>query len=127
MLVVAALLNGCGSGASAATQAGVTLNSFSIKLDQASLPAGMVRFNATNAANVKHELVLLRTDAPDDKLPVSADGEASENGKVGEIEEFAGPNVTRSHTFALTSGHYVLICNISGHYQQGMHVGFSVQ
>jgi uncharacterized cupredoxin-like copper-binding protein len=26
----------------------------------------------------------------------------------------------------LAPGHYVAICNLPGHYQRGMHVGFSV-
>lgn len=117
----------CGSSASAAGHESASVDSYSIKLDQTTLPAGKVQFSVTNHAAVKHEFVLLRTDTADDQIPVDAQGAASEDGKLGEVSEFAGPNVTKIKTFTLTSGHYVVLCNIPTHYQQGMHAAFTVQ
>jgi uncharacterized cupredoxin-like copper-binding protein len=105
----------------------VTLNSFKINADQATVPAGKVTFNVTNLSSVQHEMILVRSDTPAYKLPVSGSGDASEDGKVGEVEKFAGPNVTHKETFTLKPGHYVLFCNVPTHYQQGMHFALTVQ
>ena len=46
-------------------------------------------------------------------------GEASEKGAKGEIEEIA-PGETKSLTLTLQKGHYALVCNLPGHYKAGM-------
>jgi len=122
----AAALAACSGGASGHPLA-VTLNSFKITADQSTVPAGKLTINATNLAAVNHELVLVRTHTPVDQLPVDSKGEASEDGKVGEVEQFSGPNKTKKETFTLKPGHYVLFCNLPTHYQQGMHVALTVQ
>ncbi|HZQ35242.1 MAG TPA: hypothetical protein VFD32_04865, partial [Dehalococcoidia bacterium] len=81
----------CGGGGGGGHPLAVTLNSFKITTDQSSVPAGKVTINATNMAATNHELVLVRTETPADQLPVDNKGEASEDGKVGEVEEFSGP------------------------------------
>ena len=52
------------------------------------------------------------------KLPV-VNGEASEKGAKGEIEDIA-PGTTKSLTLTLQKGHYALVCNLPGHYKAGM-------
>lgn len=104
-----------------------TLDSFKITTDQSTVPAGKVMINVTNMAATDHELVLIRTDTPADQLPVDGKGEASEDGKVGEVDQFSGPNKTKKETFNLKPGHYVLLCNVPTHYQQGMHVALTVE
>ena len=50
---------------------------------------------------------------------------AKEDGKVGEIPSIpAGKSA--AVTIDLTAGKYVFICNVAGHYQLGMHTGFTV-
>ncbi|MER3453117.1 MAG: hypothetical protein C4344_05615 [Acidimicrobiia bacterium] len=44
---------------------------------------------------------------------------------AGEIEEFA-PGRTERGSFRLEAGSYVLICNIAGHYENGMRTAFRV-
>ena len=67
------------------------------------------------------------TDLPPDKLPVDgASAKAKEDGKAGEIPSIpAGKSA--AVTLDLTPGKYVFICNIAGHYQIGMHTGFTVE
>jgi uncharacterized cupredoxin-like copper-binding protein len=64
---------------------------------------------------------------PADKLVVGSDDRVDEESmtSMGEVSELdAGKNGTL--TVSLAAGHYVLICNIAGHYRQGMHVDFTV-
>ena len=104
---------------------GVTLKEFALTPTVTIAHAGPVTFDARNLGKIKHELVVLRTDRPAAALPV-ANGQASEVGKIGEIEQFA-PGRIEAASFPLAPGHYVLLCNVGGHYQQGMHVGLTVQ
>lgn len=71
-----------------------------------------------------HELVVFRTDLPDDALPV-AKGQVMEHTlkTIGEVEDIA-PGKRMS--FRLTPGHDALICNQPGHYEAGMHTALVV-
>jgi uncharacterized cupredoxin-like copper-binding protein len=104
---------------------GVTLKEFAVSPTATTAQAGPVAFAARNLGKAKHELVVLRTDRQPAALPV-ANGQAGEVGKVGEIEQFA-PGGVEAASFRLAPGRYVLLCNVPGHYQQGMHVGLTVQ
>jgi len=66
---------------------GVTLKEFALTPTVTIAHAGPVTFDARNLGKIKHELVVLRTDRPAAALPV-ANGQASEVGKIGEIEQF---------------------------------------
>jgi hypothetical protein len=53
--------------------------------------------------------------------------EAASGTVVGRIEESAlGPGATASATFNMAPGNYVLLCNVSGHYKEGMFAAFQV-
>ena len=85
-----------------------------------SVNAGTIRFDAKNDGTQPHELVIVRSDAEPDALPVVTGLVPEEElDIIGEIEEFpAGEE--RSSTFTLDAGRYLLICNIPTHYQLGM-------
>ncbi|CAB3778187.1 hypothetical protein LMG28614_00562 [Paraburkholderia ultramafica] len=106
----------------------VKLLSNAIQLDTGSVKAGTLTFEVTNAAdnNMKHELVVLKTDTADDRLPVK-NGQVPEARfrKMGEAEDVA-PGKSKRLTLMLAPGHYVLICNKAGHYSQGMHTALLV-
>ena len=106
----------------------VTLNEMTIQLDQPSLPASLVRFAITNAGTVLHELVVLKTDVAEDKIPANPakPGQVRETGSVGEAEDIA-PGASSRLDLTLSAGHYVLICNKPGHYAAGMHATLTVQ
>jgi uncharacterized cupredoxin-like copper-binding protein len=108
------------------TDVAATLADFTITLDTDTAAAGQVHFSAKNDGPSPHELVIIRSDAAPDGLEVT-DGVVDEESVdfVGEIEEFpAGED--RTAAFNLDAGKYILICNIAGHYQLGMHVAFTV-
>ena len=123
----------------AATTVAVTLQEFSVLPAPASAPAGQVTFEAKNTGpEDPHELVVIKTDLDPGKLPTTPEGKVDEEGAgievIGEIEEFK-VGETRSSSFDLTAGGYVLICNVveeeegktEAHYQEGMRAAFTVQ
>lgn len=88
--------------------------------------AGEVTFEVHNDGTVPHELVVIKTDLEPDALPVS-DGQVDERQVqvIGELEEFPAGEI-ETGSFELEAGSYVLICNIPGHYEQGMHARLTV-
>jgi uncharacterized cupredoxin-like copper-binding protein len=104
---------------------GATLKEFAVTPTVTVARAGTVTFAARNLGKIKHELVVLRTDRQPASLPI-AHGQAREAGKIGEIEQFAAGGI-QTASFRLAPGRYVLLCNVPGHYQRGMHVGLTVQ
>ena len=109
---------------------GATLADFSITLDANSAEAGEVTFDVTNEADQTHEFVVLKTDIAEDQLPTDDAGDVDEAGDPGielidEIEDIAG-GATPTLTVNLEAGNYVLICNLPGHYAEGMHASFTV-
>jgi len=103
----------------------VTLDEFSTKASPKSVSAGKVTFSVKNAGGDKHELVIVKTSTSASKLKVSG-GRASAKGEVAEIEDIAAGK-TKKRTVTLKKGHYVLLCNLPGHYQQGMRTDFTVK
>ena len=111
---------------------GATVNAtekdFAIALDQSSAPSGGVTFSVTNQGPSKHEFVVFKTDLPADKLPVK-NGQVNEDSKqldhIDEQEDIATGS-TSDLSVTLDPGSYVVICNIPGHYLQGMYAGLTV-
>jgi len=89
--------------------------------------AGTVTFTVKNVGSVTHELVVLRTDLAEGSLPANPEeaGKVSEDGSLGESGDLA-PGASVDFTLTLTPGHYVLICNLAGHYAAGMHATLNV-
>jgi uncharacterized cupredoxin-like copper-binding protein len=88
-------------------------------------PAGKLKITTQNVGKIEHELVLLRTTTNADGLKVDG-GRVSEDDSVGEVSETEG-GASKSHTFTLKPGTYVYICNIPGHYMDGMRGTLTVQ
>jgi uncharacterized cupredoxin-like copper-binding protein len=103
----------------------VTLNEFSVKASPTSISSGKVKFTVKNAGDDRHELAVIKTSTKASKLKVSG-GRVSEKGSVGEVSNIAGGK-TKTLTLNLKKGHYVLLCNLPGHYQQGMRRDFTVK
>jgi uncharacterized cupredoxin-like copper-binding protein len=117
-------LSGCGGGG-----IGVTLADYSVTPEDTSAEAGDVTFDVTNDAEQTHEFVVIKTDLAEDQLPTDENGDVSETGEgmevVDEIEDVEAGS-SQSLTVNLDAGGYVLICNLPGHYRQGMHSSFTV-
>jgi uncharacterized cupredoxin-like copper-binding protein len=104
----------------------ITELEFHITSDHTTVPHGRITFTSTNAGTVPHELVVMKTDNPPNRLPIDTpNAKAVEDGQgdkdMGEVEDIA-PGSTKSNTLTLPAGHYVLLCNLPGHYLQGMWV-----
>src|SRR5206468_1373346 len=102
----------------------VGLSEYSITPAPQTMKAGDVTFDVTNQGTMVHEMVLIKSDDDPAHLPME-NGEASEEGSVGEVSELpAGKNGTL--TAHLAPGSYVTICNVAGHYSAGMRTEFTV-
>jgi uncharacterized cupredoxin-like copper-binding protein len=130
MLVLTGTLSiaaACGGGSSNKTLK-VQLDEYSIKPSTDAVKAGKVRLDVQNIGDVVHEVVIVRAGAAD-KLPKKTDGSIDEDkivesDKAGEVKEI-GPGATKSNTFDLSPGAYVLFCNLVddgnvSHFSQGM-------
>jgi uncharacterized cupredoxin-like copper-binding protein len=113
--------------APAGSQVVAEMADYKIMVNVPSVKAGTIKIGVRNLGTMEHSFEVLKTDLPQDKLPVDgASAKAKEDGKVGEIKSIpAGKSA--SVTVDLTPGRYVFICNVAGHYQLGMHTGFTVE
>jgi uncharacterized cupredoxin-like copper-binding protein len=144
LLPAVLLLAGCGSSDSSSTATTTTttatkpsagagggsleinMDDFVFKPKNATADAGKTTISTTNEGAVEHEMVLFRTDMNPAKLPTERDGSVDEE-KLDEIAEEAGeiPDVeagdSKSESFDLKPGRYVMFCNLPGHYKAGMY------
>ena len=109
----------------------VLLLDFALALEAEVATAGEVTFAVRNAGEVPHELVVTSTDLDAAELPVDAllvDEGAVEVVARSSLLDIGG---TEELTVDLPAGHYVLICNLPGHYDPaqdvGMHANFEVR
>jgi hypothetical protein len=122
----------------AGTTVAVTLQEYAVLPNAASAPAGVVTFQAQGKGPAyAHEFVVVKTALTPDKLPTKADGSVNEDGAgiehVGELEDIA-VGTTKTVTFTMAAGSYVLFCNVVDtvgaqtlvHYKLGMRTAFTV-
>lgn len=116
----------------------VVLKDFSININTSQVRAGRLTLEAVNEGMSTHELVILRTDLHPAELPRIAakpnqnipteylvnEGDARIQ-TVDEIEEFPA-GTSQKKTVVLDPGHYVLFCNIPGHYDKGMYASLRI-
>jgi uncharacterized cupredoxin-like copper-binding protein len=130
LMVVALLIVGCAQPAETApsdSQVVAELADTKITVNVPNVKAGKIKIGVRNVGTMEHSFEVLRTDLAPDKLPVDgASAKAKEAGKVGEIKSIAAGK-SAAVTLDLVPGKYVFICNIAGHYQLGMHTGFTVE
>lgn len=124
-IAIAFTVGSCGGGSGI----GVTLADYSVTPEESSASAGELTFDVSNDAEQVHEFVIFKTDLAADALPTDDTGLVDEAGEgvelIDEIEDIAGGS-TQSLTVTLDAANYVFICNIPGHYAQGMHTSFTV-
>ncbi len=110
-----------------ASRVGVSLggsSEFALTATPAKIAAGKVTFRVRNDGSITHELVVVRTDMAAGAL-ASGGGRADETGSAGESGDLtAGASANLS--LNLPAGHYVLLCNLPGHYAGGMRTDFTV-
>lgn len=130
----------CEAPASASEPSGeihLTLDEYSITMEEETVPTGHVKIEATNDGTEPHEVYVVRAASIDD-LPTDDDGaldvDALDEGDlVGEIEPIA-PGEECAQVFELEAGDHVLLCNIveiedgeaEAHLQEGMALEVSI-
>ena len=104
----------------------VALFEFEVEAAVASVLAGPVYFELTNEGSLPHNFWVIATDLAADELPLA--GEQIDEGQLDVV--IASDIVSAGNEAAvnpdLPAGSYVLICNVPGHYEQGMRVAFEV-
>lgn len=126
--VTVAVAIGSASAKNASTAADSAINitmgkpgEYSLGVKPASAKAGEVALTVRNRGKVTHEFILLRTPVKAAKLKARAEepNKVVEPGFLLELEDVEpGDRVTV--VMNMKKGHYVLICNIEGHYHDGM-------
>jgi uncharacterized cupredoxin-like copper-binding protein len=103
---------------------------FGIHLSNVRLSAGDYVFVDTNHGPSPHELVMWKTNAPADRLPLRSNHRVNEDSPTLTSALDSGsslnPGETRLLTTTLEPGHYVIVCNLPGHFMAGMHVDVTV-
>ena len=109
----------------------VRLDDFHVRRDVAVVPAGTVSFRILNQGPTTHELNVVRTDRAPGKLPLQRDGltvneDAPDLDHLGEAQ---GLDIDDRRTLVLrlAPGHYVMYCNLEGHYLGGMYAALTVR
>jgi uncharacterized cupredoxin-like copper-binding protein len=113
------------------TPVNVLLEDFKVRQDAAVVPAGTVSFRIRNQGPTTHEVIVVRTDRAPDKLPLQRDGLTVNEDAPGIdlLDEVEGLDIDDRQTLVLrlAPGHYVLYCNLEGHYLGGMHATLTVR
>jgi uncharacterized cupredoxin-like copper-binding protein len=91
---------------------------------------GEVTFAIANFGTVAHEFIVVKTDFDAGKIPIGTNNRFDEEGEgveaIDEIKEFP-VNTSEVLTVNLEAGDYQLLCNIAGHYSNGMYTAFIVE
>ena len=101
-----------------------------VAMSTATHVAGPITFFLDNQGNIDHEFVILQTDKPAKELVSLVDPATF---RLNE-EDFVSPGeygdlaagTTGTFTIDLPPGHYVMMCNIAGHYAPGMYADLEV-
>ncbi len=131
------LLAACSSSGGEGGDLNVVLDEYSVVTDLDTLPEGPIKFDIKNDGELKHELLIVRSDIPGAELPTEDDGSFDEGAGGVDVEREvddleAGEKTSRSYT--LDPGNYVLLCNIvediggteTSHYAQGMWIELTI-
>ena len=121
----------CGSGPDLTLPTDVNviadLKEYSITLNTPTVKAGIVKFGIRNLGTMVHDFDVIKTDLAPDKLPIDvASAKAKTDGLVKQMINIAQGRATTLEA-QLEAGHYVIICNVAGHYQLGMRAELTVQ
>jgi uncharacterized cupredoxin-like copper-binding protein len=134
MLAAGGLMLGaaaCGSRASDDADLQIDLADFSIALSSDTLPAGDRTLAASNAGPTTHEFEVFSMPADVELGAIEivddvADVDAAGLTVIDEVEDIVA-GTTAELNLSLEPGTYAVICNLPGHFAQGMHASFTVE
>jgi uncharacterized cupredoxin-like copper-binding protein len=109
----------------------ITLKEFKVGLPSTTVAPATYTVNITNAGTVQHELLVFRSDLSPDKFPLDSTGDIQEDGpgitKISDGDNI-DPGKSQARTIDLNKpGSYVFVCNLPGHFRQGMFTQVTVQ
>ena len=116
------------SGAVAAQNGKVTVTTteYAFAPTAITAKAGKLKLTLSNKGQAVHEMVVLKTGQAASAMKVGSSARVSESASVGEVSETAA-GATKSTTLDLKPGKYVYVCNIPGHYSDGMYGTLTVK
>ncbi len=128
LLLSVGLLSACAGGGGGNGAISVSLTDYKITLSKDTAPAGTVTFDVkNNATDIAHSFVIIKTDLDASKLPTDSSG----NVDMSKLQSLASitlnPGESKTVSADMTAGHYAIICDLPGHYSQGMYTNFTVQ
>jgi uncharacterized cupredoxin-like copper-binding protein len=110
------------------------LDEFVIRPKQTRARPGTINFVLTNAGEVPHEFVVIKSDlatADLPRLPDDAGVDESDLDVEGRLEDPLDPGAEGELSLDLDVGKYVVICNLApngeSHYLNGMYTAFDVR
>jgi uncharacterized cupredoxin-like copper-binding protein len=104
----------------------VSLRDDAVTLSPTSADAGSVTFAATNDGTLTHEIEVFSGDVDPATLPVENNVASTEGLElIDEIEDIT-PGASADLTIDLDAGTYVVMCNLPGHFEQGMYASLDV-
>ncbi len=108
--------------ASPADQLSIALKEWSVTVPT-TIKAGSMTFTITNGGAAPHELLVFKSDLAPAAYPADSAGDIVEDGAgvalVSDGENI-DPGGTQARTVDLVPGTYLFVCNIPGHFKQGM-------
>ena len=126
LVVGASACSGDEPAPTSSPDAGIATTLSDFKIKPAEADAGPITLDLTNDGPSDHSFFLVRTDLAEDALPITdhlVDLDRLE--VVGQVERI-DVEAEASMTVELTSGDYVMLCNLPGHYESDMHAAFAV-
>ena len=108
--------------ASTAAGANVSLTEWKVTVVGA-IKSGKTDLTITNAGAAPHELLVFKSDLKPSAYPTDAAGDIKEEGpgvKLVSDGDNIDPAGTQTRSVDLAPGKYLFVCNIPGHFKQGM-------
>ena len=118
-----------GGGAPVAATLGGDAGEYAITVDPESAAAGSITFSIVNEGELEHEFEVFEGTLDPAEVPIEeerANFEGLGIEEVDEVEDLAGGDEAQL-TVELPSGTHLLVCNLPGHWEQGMYTEFTVE